>query len=215
VAHITGTGHGGTAQNSLLERHWTGLGWHSVSSGRMGATTGDRGETTSWTEDFDVVIRSLRLHARRFGQPDAPLTLALRGVSLNSRAFDYLGERLGDADVQLVALDLRGRGRSETTAPGTYGWENHALDLFAVADHLGFDRFSLIGQSMGGSVAMKAAELDGSRIDRIVLVDVAGRVDRGFGTLVGSLVAGARGPYRSPEEYVETIRVFGADLSLE
>lgn len=56
---------------------------------------------------------------------------------------------------------------------------------------------------------MKAAELNGSRIDRMVLVDVAGRVDRGFGTLVGSLIADARSPYRSPEEYVETIRASG------
>ena len=51
--------------------------------------------------------------------------------------------------------------------------------MLAVAAALGFERFSVVGQSMGGSVAMKAAELDGHRLDAVVLLDVAGRVDPG------------------------------------
>jgi pimeloyl-ACP methyl ester carboxylesterase len=45
-------------------------------------------------------------------------------------------------------------------------------------DALGYDRFTIIGQSMGGSVAMKVAELNGEQLDAVVLSDVAGRVDR-------------------------------------
>jgi pimeloyl-ACP methyl ester carboxylesterase len=70
---------------------------------------------------------------------------------------NYLGERIGGDTLQLVALDWRGRGRSERTPAGTYGWENHALDVLAVAGALGYQTFAVIGQSMGGSVAMKIA----------------------------------------------------------
>jgi pimeloyl-ACP methyl ester carboxylesterase len=160
-------------------------------------------------EELDIIVRSHRLRAQRFGSPEAPLAVGLHGLSLNMKSFDFVGERVGGDDLQLVALDLRGRGRSETTPPGTYGWENHALDMFAVADALGFDRFSVVGQSMGGSVAMKAAELDGSRLDAVVLVDIAGRVDRGVGELIASLMTDLGTVHESVERYLDATMAQG------
>jgi pimeloyl-ACP methyl ester carboxylesterase len=141
-------------------------------------------------EELDLVVRSHRLHATRFGSASAPLVVGVHGLTGDRHQFDVLGDRLGGDDLQLLAVDLRGRGRSDATGPGTYGWENHALDLFAVADALGVERFGLVGLSMGGSIAMKAAELDGSRLDAVVLLDVAGRVDPGVGPVVESVISG-------------------------
>ena len=39
--------------------------------------------------------------------------------------------------LQLVAVDLRGRGRSEVTGAGTYGWRSHARDVLGVANAVG------------------------------------------------------------------------------
>jgi len=50
---------------------------------------------------------------------------------------------------------------------------------------------------------MKAAELDGSRLDALVLVDVAGRVDPGVGPVIASAVRRLGTVYRSTEEYLE------------
>ncbi len=160
-------------------------------------------------EEFDVAVRSHRLHAQRFGSRSAPLVVGVHGLSGNMKSFDFVGEFLGGDALQLVALDLRGRGNSETTRPGTYGWENHALDVFAVADTLGFERFSLVGQSMGGSVAMKAAELDGSRLDAVALVDVAGRVDRGVGAVIASVIDRLGDVYDSIDGYVDAVKAQG------
>lgn len=143
-------------------------------------------------ERFDLTVRTHRIHAQRFGTGSAPLVLAVHGLTGDSRQFDVLGERLGGDDLQLVAVDLRGRGRSDRTGPGSYGWEHHALDLLAVADALGAERFGIVGLSMGASVAMKVAELDGSRLDAAVLLDVAGRVDPGVGPVIESILAGSR-----------------------
>ena len=129
-------------------------------------------------EEFDIAVRSHRLHAQRFGSPTAPLIVGLHGLSLNMKSFDFLGERLRGDALQLVALDLRGRGHSERTPPGTYGWENHALDVFAVADALGFERFSLVGQSMGGSV----------------------------GAVIGSVISGLDKTYDSVEQYLDVVK---------
>lgn len=123
--------------------------------------------------------------------------------------FDFLGEQLGGDALQLVALDLRGRGHSQTTPPGTYGWKNHALDVLAVADALGFDRFSVIGQSMGGSVAIKTAELDRRRLDAVVLLDVAGRVDPGVGAVIASVTRGLDQLHDSVESYLTAMRAQG------
>jgi pimeloyl-ACP methyl ester carboxylesterase len=127
------------------------------------------------------------------------------GLSGNVAHFGFLGERIGGDDVQLVALDLRGRGRSDTTPPGSYGWESHARDLFGVADALGFDRFAIIGQSMGGSVAMTAARLDGSRLRAVVLVDVAGRVDPGVGPVIVDSLRRLGRTYDSREHYLADV----------
>ena len=112
--------------------------------------------------------------------------VAVPGLKGTAERFRVIGERIGGDDLQLVALTPRGRGQSEKTEPGSYGWENHARDVLAVADTLGFERFSMLGHSMGGSVAMKTAELDATRLHRVVLIDIAGSVDRGVGAVIAA-----------------------------
>ena len=159
--------------------------------------------------EFDVEVRSHRLHAQRFGPLTAPLVIGLHGLSSNMKNLDYLGERLSGDDLQLVAIDMRGRGKSQTTPPGSYGWENHALDVLAVAEALGFDRFGLIGQSMGGSVAMKVAEIDASRLTSLVLMDIAGRVDPGVGSAISAVIGQLDQTYDSVESYLAAKKALG------
>ena len=160
-------------------------------------------------EEVGVEGRFGRVHGQRFGSPEAPLVVAVHGLAGNGRVFDFLGERLGGEGLQLVAVDLRGRGRSGATGVGTYGWENHAGDVFAVAEALGVERFGVIGLSMGGSVAMKAAELDGQRLDAVVLLDVAGRVDPGVGPVIASVIGGLGEVHDSADSYLAAVRAQG------
>jgi pimeloyl-ACP methyl ester carboxylesterase len=160
-------------------------------------------------EELDIEARSCRLRAERWGSSSAPLVVGVPGLAGNIKGFRYVGERVGGDEIQLVALDLRGRGQSETTGPGTYGWENHALDVLSVADELGFSRFAIIGQSMGGSVAMKAAALDGTRLTAVVLVDVAGRVDPGVGAPIARSIGRLSRTYESVEQYLDDVRSQG------
>jgi pimeloyl-ACP methyl ester carboxylesterase len=128
--------------------------------------------------EFDLGLASGRVHAQRFGGTDAPLVLAVHGLSANMHGFDYLAPLLiDDGARQLVAVDLRGRGGSESTAPGTYGLMSHARDMFEVATLLGHDRFDWVGWSLGALIGIAASQMDAGRIRSLGMIDHAGRSD--------------------------------------
>jgi pimeloyl-ACP methyl ester carboxylesterase len=165
--------------------------------------------TATALQEFDLQIPSGRIHAQRIGGDDAPLVLCLPGLSANMKSFDFLLERLGGDGRRLVAVDLRGRGKSEVTAPGTYGWVNHARDVFALADALGAERFSLIGSSMGGAVALACAQADASRIERVALIDICGRPDESVLAPIGASVNRLGAVYPSAEAFIALVRQIG------
>ena len=111
------------------------------------------------------------------GEPDAPLLIGIPGLSANLRSFDAIYDALDPEKHHRLAFDPRGRGRSEKTPPGTYGWPNHVRDILEMADALKADTFGLVGWSMGTWIAMKVCELAPGRVNRLVLIDAGGSVD--------------------------------------
>jgi pimeloyl-ACP methyl ester carboxylesterase len=101
----------------------------------------------------------------------------VHGLSANMHAFDYLAERLAGEDRQLVAFDLRGRGRSETTPSGSYGLAAHARDALEMADRFGAERFDFVGWSLGALIGLTAAGMAGERLRTLTLIDHCGTVD--------------------------------------
>jgi pimeloyl-ACP methyl ester carboxylesterase len=72
---------------------------------------------------------------------------------------------------RLVTFDMRGYGRSHIPDAG-FAWSLDLMveDLFAVADAAGLQRFHLVGESIGGTVALAAAL---ARPDRIATLTVS------------------------------------------
>ncbi|MEU3742724.1 alpha/beta hydrolase [Streptomyces sp. NPDC032198] len=71
------------------------------------------------------------------------------------------------ASFQYAVVDLRGYGEAKDAA-GAYTTSEGAADVVALADRLGWDRFSLIGHSMGGSVAQRVLAIAPHRVRRLV-----------------------------------------------
>ena len=159
-------------------------------------------------EEFDLHLKTGRLHARRHGSPDAPLVLAIPGLSANLMGFEFLAEHLGPG-VQFVSIDLRGRGLSEVSPPGTYGWVNHAADVLEVADRLGAGSFSLVGHSMGAAIAMTAAAQAPDRVARLVLIDLCGVPDPSTEAPIGAGIARLGAVAPSAEAYLAQIKTVG------
>ena len=64
--------------------------------------------------------------------------------------------------------DQRGLGESDIPS-GPWTMADYASDAFGVADHLGWDRFSIVGVSFGGMVGLEMAASVPDRVDRMVL----------------------------------------------
>ena len=66
---------------------------------------------------------------------------------------------------RVVRLDMRGMGQSSVPEPG-YPWslDNFADDLLGLLDGLGLGRVHLIGETVGGSIAMRFATLHQERL---------------------------------------------------
>lgn len=72
---------------------------------------------------------------------------------------------------QVISVDLRNHGNSPHSADMSY--QEMANDLFALADHLHIDNFSIAGHSMGGKVAMVCALQQPQRINKLLVADIA------------------------------------------
>jgi pimeloyl-ACP methyl ester carboxylesterase len=68
-----------------------------------------------------------------------------------------------------VLFDYRGYGRSRHLE-GEYNFEESARDVLALADRLGWQRFSLIGHSMGGVAIQRVLLAAPHRVDRMLAI---------------------------------------------
>lgn len=102
---------------------------------------------------------------------DAPLVLGLHGITANRLAFLPLIDEL-DGEVEFVAYDARGRGRSDKPAdPASYGHARHAADAAAVLAALGRRADVVVGQSMGAWDGLLLAARAPALVGALVLGD--------------------------------------------
>lgn len=121
-------------------------------------------------EALNIPVAGLTLAARAWGDPDGAPFFALHGWLDNANSFNRLAPAL--PELNLVALDFAGHGHSDHRPPGIhYNPFQYIQDLFAAANALGWDRFGLIGHSMGAGIASEAAGMLPERITRVVLLD--------------------------------------------
>jgi pimeloyl-ACP methyl ester carboxylesterase len=129
-----------------------------------------------------VTIRGNRIHYYEGGS-GAPVVLV---HGLGSRAEDWanLMPQLKQAGFHVYAIDLLGYGRSARPVDAAYSIPEEAqyVDDFLV--QRGLEKVNLVGWSMGGWVAMRAALDHPERIGRLVLCDSGGiRFQPGFTVL--------------------------------
>ena len=101
----------------------------------------------------------------------APIpTLALHGWLDNAGSFSLLAPQLPNHE--LLAIDMPGHGLStHRPAPGAYNLWDDLLDILALADHLGWSTFNLLGHSRGALIAVLLAATMPERVNRLALLD--------------------------------------------
>ena len=82
----------------------------------------------------------------------------VHGWPLSHKMYEYQIELLLRCGYRVVAVDLRGFGRSDTPAGG-YGYDQMAADIYCVIRALRLSRFTLVGFSMGGAIVLRYMRL--------------------------------------------------------
>jgi pimeloyl-ACP methyl ester carboxylesterase len=167
--------------------------------------------TSPTSEHFDV--DGGRLHALTWGS--GPRTaVALHGITANAMSWGAVARHLPD-DWRLVALDMRGRGRSRDL-PGPYGVDDLARDARDVVAATGAE--VLAGHSLGAYVAVGVDHLFPAAASRLVLVDGGLALpappgvdaDVVLDAVVGPMLERLRTTYADEDAYVEFFRAHPA-----
>jgi esterase len=98
-----------------------------------------------------------------------PLAI-LHGLFGSGRNWASMAQRLA-AHYRVIAIDLRNHGASPWAAAMDY--REMAEDVRATLQARGYERFALLGHSMGGKVAMTAALEHGGAVERLIVADIA------------------------------------------
>ncbi|MEV5647195.1 alpha/beta hydrolase [Nocardia sp. NPDC052254] len=169
---------------------------------------------------FTLPGAGITLRGKRTGDDRTIPVLCLHGILDNCAGFDALAQRLPEAN--LIAVDLPGHGLSDPVPSLTCNYLDYAAAVLELAHTQGWDRFQLIGHSLGGAVSSLVAGIHPDKVDRLVLIDAIGplsaephRVVSGLGRYLDTYLHGDRHPvYRSRIHAVRT-RVQLADILLE
>jgi haloacetate dehalogenase len=114
------------------------------------------------------------LFARVGGPEDAPALLLLHGFPQSHLCWHPVAADLAE-DFRIVALDLKGYGRSAApTGDGgrrTYAKRTMAAEAVAFMAQLGYDRFSVAGHDRGAQVAYQMALSTPQHVERLAVLD--------------------------------------------
>lgn len=115
-------------------------------------------------------------------------------------------------DYRVIALDLPGFGQSGQPA-GRYSPVNYARVLNWLLGELDLDSAAIFGHSMGGAVALRFAASYPERVERLILVSVAGILERtAFLQHMASLPMDLDGVPQSLQAGADTLRQLGGLL---
>lgn len=164
----------------------------------------------------------IRLVGERRGDENSPIVLLLHGGGQTRHAWSNAAKSIASAGFCAITLDARGHGDSQWAPEGDYSIDALVEDLSGVIKQLG-GVHSVVGASMGGITAMVAVgENKVQPVDRLVLVDIAPRVEsegvrkiihfmssnlNGFASLEEARAAvAAYNPHRPPQSDTSGLR---------
>ena len=99
----------------------------------------------------------------------------IHGFPFDHRMWDPQAQMFSKTH-RVITYDVRGHGKSDV-GDGQYTIELFVDDLFLVLDHLKIQRAIACGLSMGGYIALRAAERQADRFEALVLCDTKSEAD--------------------------------------
>ncbi|MFN4023534.1 MAG: alpha/beta fold hydrolase [Hyphomonas sp.] len=115
----------------------------------------------------------MRIHFRDVGPRDAPAIVLVHGFSASLHTWEPWVADLR-RDHRVISLDLPGHGLSRCIDNDEIGMAQFVDVIERLTSALKVERFTLIGNSMGGAAAWNYALAHPGQLDALVLVDASG-----------------------------------------
>ncbi|MBL4869126.1 MAG: alpha/beta hydrolase [Pseudomonadales bacterium] len=141
-------------------------------------------------KEVSFKVNSLTLAGKMWGDDKGQPVIALHGWLDNANSFDYLAPCF--PNLNICALDMAGHGFSDHRPGwGQYSTYEYIFDVLEIAKLLGWNKFSIIGHSMGTHIGLIMAALMPELIDKVFLIEGFGIPIRQPASEVPGLVKGA------------------------
>jgi pimeloyl-ACP methyl ester carboxylesterase len=126
-----------------------------------------------------LVVAGIRLHLRDTGPRNAPVLVMLHGFGSSLDTWNDWADRLS-VDYRVIRFDLPGFGLTGADTTGEYTDTRTIEVLQAMLDQLGVRQATLIGNSMGGRIALAFAAAHSHYVSKLVLVSPDGFASPGI-----------------------------------
>jgi pimeloyl-ACP methyl ester carboxylesterase len=127
------------------------------------------GPGSAFAGEADQKLGTFTMHYREEGT--GPTTIVMvHGFASTHATWTAAIKRLPAKSYRMIAIDLRGAGKS-TVTPGGYDIDQAVADLEEFSKAKGLEKFILIGHSLGGGIAASYALKYPDRVSAMVLVD--------------------------------------------
>jgi len=125
-----------------------------------------------------VMLRSgVRLRVAESGPAGGAPVVMLHGWGASLYMYRHALERFPVAGIRTIAVDLRGYGLSDKPLlDDSYSLNAYCADLDALLDALELPATALVGQSMGGGLALRYALMRPERVSKLGLINPTGLV---------------------------------------
>lgn len=122
-----------------------------------------------------VHANGIRQHYLRYGGREGAratrdAVIVIPGITSPAVTWGFVAEQLGQ-QFDTYVLDVRGRGLSSSGPELDYGLDAQAADVTAFAIELGLHSYAMVGHSMGGRIAVRAAASQPQGLSKLVVVD--------------------------------------------
>ncbi len=162
-----------------------------------------------------ITVNGITLHYKQYGQGE-PVFILLHGTLMNTYTWHEVVEPLAQQGAVIV-YDRPPFGLASRPMPGEwegaspYSYESQTDLLVGLMDELHIPQAILVGNSMGGSIAMLTAQRHPDRVQALVLVAPA-QTSHGFPGAVRWLFATPQMRRLGPLFLRNQVEKFGADI---